>query len=122
MPMEIQNALVAVLVPLIPLIGGYLTLYFRQRLKIMQESFYKDELEKLITTAIGAVEQTYVRELKKENAFTKEAQHEAFVKAYEEITYQITERAEKILKKAYGDYLMYIQNRIEAVIEERKTN
>ncbi len=120
MPMEIEQALIAVLIPLIYLVGGYITMFAKQKLNIMKESYYKKELEELIVTAVGAVEQTFVRELKKEGALSRESQHEAFVKAYEEVRKQITERADKVLQQAYGDYMTYIQNRIEAVIDERK--
>ena len=73
-----------------------------------------------ISACVIATNQTYVEALKKGNAFTKEAQEEAFKQTYEAVMAVLTDEAKKYLTAAYGDLTAYITNKIEAEVNLSK--
>jgi hypothetical protein len=79
-------------------------IYLRQAIGMLNDS---------ISTAVVAVNQTYVEELKKENAFTPEAQKEAFEKVYQTAMNSLTEQAKTYLNTYIGDIEQYVKDRIE---------
>lgn len=78
--------------------------YLRQAIGMLNDS---------ISTAVVAVNQTYVEELKKENAFTPEAQKEAFEKVYQTAMNSLTEQTKAYLNTYIGDIEQYVKDRIE---------
>ena len=72
-----------------------------------------DMLNGSISAAVVAANQTYVDELKKEDAFTPEAQKEAFEKVYQTAINSLTEETKNYLNTHIGDLESYIKNRIE---------
>ena len=81
---------------------------------------YLDLLERTISSCVLATTQTYVEALKKENAFTEEAQKQAFEATYESIMSILTEDAKKALSMLFTDLDGYITNRIEAEVQLNK--
>lgn len=77
-------------------------------------------LNDTICACVIATTQTYVDALKKDNAFTKEAQKEAFDLTYNAVMAVLTEEAKKYLSNIYGDLTVYITNRIEAEVQMNK--
>ena len=77
-------------------------------------------LSDTITACVIATNQTYVEELKKNNAFTAEAQKEAFKLTYDAVMAVLTEEAEKCLSEIYGDLAAYITTKIEAEVNLSK--
>jgi hypothetical protein len=77
-------------------------------------------LDATVTDCVTATTQTYVSSLKQENAFTKEAQQEAFNKSYTAIMEVLSEDAKEYLTEAYGDLSTYITNLIEAKVNRAK--
>ena len=77
-------------------------------------------LRETITTNVIAVNQTYVDALKEQNAFTKEAQEEAFRRVYEAVMTSLTEEAYLYLETIIGDLQDYITAEIEATVKEYK--
>ena len=73
-----------------------------------------------VTNAVIAVKQTYVDALKGKNAFTAEAQQEAFTMAYTAVLNNLTDEAKVYLNEAYGDLESYIKVLIEAKAHENK--
>ena len=73
-----------------------------------------------VTNAVIAVKQTYVDALKDKNAFTAEAQKEAFTMAYTAVLNNLTDEAKVYLNEAYGDLESYIKVLIEAKVHENK--
>lgn len=73
-----------------------------------------------VTNAVIAVKQTYVDALKGKNAFTAEAQKEAFTMAYTAVLNNLTDEAKVYLNEAYGDLESYIKVLIEAKVHENK--
>ena len=79
-----------------------------------------DILNDTITTAVVAVNQTYVDELKKDDAFTKEAQAQAFAKVYNTVMNSLTEQVKETLTNTIGDIESYVTNRIEETVVSTK--
>lgn len=73
-----------------------------------------------VTNAVIAVKQTYVDALKGKNAFTAEAQKEAFTMAYTAVLNNLTDEAKVYLNEAYSDLESYIKVLIEAKVHENK--
>lgn len=73
-----------------------------------------------ISACVMATNQTYVEVLKKQNAFTAEAQKEAFNLTYNAVMSILTDDAKDYLAEIYGDVSAYITNKIEAEININK--
>lgn len=78
-------------------------------------------LDDTICACVIATTQTYVEALKKENAFTKEAQVEAFNLTFNAVMAVLTDEAKEYLTEFYGDLTAYITNKIEAEVQLNKT-
>ena len=77
-------------------------------------------LDGTITAAVIAVNQTYVDALKEQNAFTKEAQEEAFKRVWETVIATMTEEADIYISEVIGDLDEYIRTKIEEAVKEHK--
>ena len=73
-----------------------------------------------IADCVIATNQTYVEALKKENAFTPEAQKIAFHKTYEAVMCILSDDAKEFLNELYGDAAAYLEARIEAEVNLQK--
>ena len=92
----------------------------KQKTKNDEADKYLDLLERTISSCVLATTQTYVEALKKENAFTEEAQKQAFEATYESIMSILTEDAKEALSMLFTDLDGYITNRIEAEVQLNK--
>lgn len=115
---------------IIPLLG-ILTAYFVKFINIksveIQNKVDNDNADKYISmvadtisACVIATNQTYVEALKKQNAFTAEAQKEAFQLTYNAVMAILTDDAKKYLAEIYGDVAAYITNKIEAEVNISK--
>lgn len=115
---------------IIPLLG-VLTTYIVKFINVKSEEIkattdselaakYISMLTQTISDCVIATNQTYVEALKKNNAFTKEAQDEAFKKTYEAVLATLTDDAKEYLAEIYGDLNSYIMNKIEAEVNAAK--
>lgn len=115
---------------IIPLLG-VLTTYIVKFINVKSEEIkattdselaakYITMLTQTISDCVIATNQTYVDALKKDNAFTKEAQEEAFKKTYEAVLATLTDDAKDYLAEIYGDLNVYIKNKIEAEVNAAK--
>lgn len=116
-----------VLIPLLAALTGIIVKWFNSKaaeLKAKTDNIYlKSAIEMLdnsISSAVVAVNQTYVDELKKENAFTPEAQSEAFKRVYQVAVNSLTEETMNYLTTHIGDIQGYIENKIEQKVVENK--
>lgn len=82
---------------------------------------YLDLLNDTIANCVIATNQTYVEALKKENAFTADAQKAAFEKTYQAVIATLSEEAQKYLPEVVGDLQTYITQKIEANVNQNKT-
>lgn len=115
---------------IVPLLG-ILTAYAVKFIKIKSDEITKKTnnetankyialLSTTISDCVVATNQTYVEALKKENAFTKEAQKEAFRLTYEAVMNVLTDDAKEYLTAIYGDLTACITTKIEAEVNLSK--
>lgn len=115
------------IVPLLAVLTTYLVNY----LKAKSDELVKDsdnELERkymamladTITDCVLATNQTYVEALKNQNAFTKEAQEEAFRQTFDAVMAVLNDDAKAYLTNVYGDLTVYLTQKIEAEVNRSK--
>lgn len=115
---------------IIPLLG-VLTVYAVKFIKTKSDEIatksdndlakkYVSLLSNTISDCVIATNQTYVEALKKDNAFTKEAQEEAFKLTYDAVMNVLSDDAKIYLTNLYGDLTAYIQTKIEAEVNFAK--
>ena len=114
-------------IPLLGILTAYIIKYINAKSSEIQNQVNNDTADKYIamladtiTACVMATNQTYVEALKKENAFTKEAQQEAFNLTYNAVMAVLTEDAKRYLTEVYGDLTTYITNKIEAEVNVSK--
>lgn len=123
----LTNLLTAVITAAIPVVSAFLiTLINRARDKataqtddIKQQGYIK-EIADAISAAVAATSQTYVDALKKNGAFTVEAQKEAANKALTACLASISPAAQAFIEAAYGDIKDYLTTKIEAEVRKQK--
>lgn len=117
----------ALLIPVLGILVKYLITFLNTKseelkAKVNNETAQKyiDMLNSTIQSCVIATNQTYVAALKAENAFTKEAQKEAFRRSYEAVMAVLNSEAQTYLDSIYGDLNVYITNRIEEEVLKNK--
>ena len=114
----------------VPLLG-ILTVYAVKFIKVKSDEIktkadneladkYIDLLSTTISDCVIATNQTYVEALKKENAFTAEAQRKAFELTYDAVLEVLSDDAVIYLTSIYGDLSKYITAKIEAEVNLNK--
>ncbi len=123
----IDQAIKVILIPLLPLVSGYLILYFRQlKDRIREQSDneliekYLDLIDNMVYKKVWAVNQIFVDALKKEGIFTKEKQNEAFQIAKNKVLSNIDAYGRDILREVVDDWEEYIDDLIEAYVIQIK--
>lgn len=118
-----------VIIPLLTVLVGYAVKWINAKAEEIKASTdntyaqkYIDMLRETIVTNVIAVNQTYVEALKDKDAFTKEAQLEAFRRVYEAVLASLTEEAQVYLNSIIGDLNEFITAEIEAAVNENKKN
>ena len=111
------------IIPLLGILTAYVVKYVNAKSTEIQNKVNNDTADKYIAmlddticACVIATTQTYVDALKKDNAFTKEAQKEAFNLTYSAVMAVLTEDAKQYLTNIYGDLTAYITNKIEAEV------
>jgi hypothetical protein len=114
-------------IPLLGILTAYIVKYINMKSAEIQNKVDNDTADKYIAmlddtvcACVIATTQTYVESLKKENAFTKEAQKEAFNLTYNAVMSVLTDEAKSYLTEIYGDLTAYITNKIEAEVSLNK--
>lgn len=114
-------------IPLLGILTAYFVKYINVKSLEIQHKVDNDNADKYIamvadtiSACVVATNQTYVDALKKQNAFTAEAQKEAFNLTYNAVMNILTEDAKKYLTEIYGDVTTYITNKIEAEVNLSK--
>lgn len=123
----LQDILEVCIIPLLGVLTAYLVNYIKVKsLELTNKTDsemadkYIQMLTQTITDCVIATNQTYVEALKKQEAFTKEAQKEAFQKTYDAVMLVLTDDAKDYLVEAYGDLTAYITMKIEAEVNMSK--
>lgn len=114
-------------IPLLGILTAYFVKWVNAKSAEIQNKVDNDTVNKYIAmlddticACVIATTQTYVDALKKDNAFTKEAQQEAFNLTYNAVMDVLTDEAKKYLTNIYGDLTAYITNKIEAEVQINK--
>jgi hypothetical protein len=116
------------LIPLLGVLTTYAIKFVQTKSTEIQNKVDNDTADKYIqmlsntiSTCVLATSQTYVDALKKENAFTKEAQTQAFDMTLNAVMDVLTEDAKEYLTNIYGDLSTYVASKIEAEVKITKT-
>lgn len=116
-----------VIIPLLIALTGYAVKWINAKANNLKANTkneyaqkYIDMLNNTITSAVIAVNQTYVDALKEKNAFDKAAQEEAFKRVYETVMLSLTEEADRYLGEIIGDLNAYITAKIEEQVKINK--
>lgn len=116
------------LIPLLGILAAYIIKFIKAKSAEIQNKVDNDTADKYIamldntiSACVIATTQTYVEALKKENAFTKEAQQEAFNLTFNAVMDVLAEDAKEYLTNIYGDLNAYISNKIEAEVNLNKS-
>lgn len=120
-------AFIDMLVLVLTALCGYLLTYINKKKQALQQDInnelvtkYTDLIEQTIIDCVTATNQTYVEALKKEGAFTKEAQKEAFSRTLNNVMSILTEDCYEYLATITSDVDKYIANKIEAEVNFAK--
>jgi hypothetical protein len=115
------------IIPLLGILTAYVVKFINIKSVEIQNKVENDNADKYIgmvadtvSACVIATNQTYVEALKKQNAFTAEAQKEAFNLTYNAVMAILTEEAKAYLAEIYGDVAAYITNKIEAEVNISK--
>lgn len=115
------------IIPLLGILTAYFVKWVNAKSAEIQHKVDNDTADKYIAmlddticACVIATTQTYVEALKKDNAFTKEAQQEAFNLTFNAVMSVLTDEAKKYLSEVYGDLTAYITNKIEAEVNLNK--
>lgn len=115
------------LIPLLGVLTAYIVKFIKAKNTEIQDKIESDNIDKYvnmvaetIASCVIATNQTYVEALKKQNAFTAEAQKEAFQMTYDAVMAILTEEAKYYLAQIYGDVSAYITTKIEAEVNMSK--
>ena len=114
-------------IPLLGILTAYFVKWVNAKSVEIQHKVDNDTADKYIAmlddticACVIATTQTYVEALKKDNAFTKEAQKEAFNLTFNAVMSVLTDEAKKYLSEVYGDLTAYITNKSEAEVSQNK--
>ena len=125
----LQEIFTVCIIPLLGILTKYLvdwiqtkknTLIQQEENEIKQR--YIEMLANTVETCVIATNQTYVNALKDKNAFTPEAQKEAFEITKNAILTILGEEGQDYLKQIYGDLNIYIMKEIEKNVNIQKNS
>ena len=126
--MEILTLLLEIVI--IPLLGAltvYIVTLLKAKTKEITDKIENDKADKYIymlsntiTKCVTATNQTYVDNLKKENAFTKEAQLKALEMTADAVLAILSDEAKSYLPTIVGDLNTYILTQIESEVNRLK--
>lgn len=115
------------IIPLLGVLTAFAIKFIKTKSTEIQNKVDNDTADKYIamladtiSACVIATNQTYVEALKKDNAFTKEAQQEAFDLTFNAVMDVLTDEAKEYLTALYGDLSAYITNKIEAEVNLNK--
>lgn len=131
------NFIYTILTAILPLLTGYIVVYLKKKINVIQTEQIIKEAEKLgidadvlnkyidmaenaVYKAVMETNQVYVDSLKKENIFDADAQSEALSKSLEKAKAILSAEAKNILESAFGDINVYLTTSIEALIRTTK--
>ena len=123
----LQQIFEVCIIPLLGILTAYLVVFIRKKSEQLKQETdnelyqkYMDMLTETIINCVIATNQTYVDALKDKNAFTKEAQEEAFNMTYQAVLNILSNEAKSYLNEVVGDLDQFIRQAIEAQVKIQK--
>lgn len=116
----LTNAFLSVLTVAVPAVSGFGLLLLRQFLSKIISDGLAEEITSRLEDAVYATTQTYVDDLKKNGAFTKEAQVHALGMALATLLGSLSQEAKDYIQEKFGDTEAYLTGRIEAEVKRQK--
>lgn len=116
----LQQALYIIVTGCATALTGLLCAYIQKKTKELTNDKYINGAIDAVSMAVSTVMQTYVDNIKKDGKFTQEAQNEAKAQAIEIATNLITVDAQKAITSMYGDFSVWICNKIEEEVKIQK--
>lgn len=124
MPQEVLNiiwsAVGVVITGLLSWATTALVGLLNSKIKDTKVKKWATDIAQIVMNSVMTITQTYVDNLKKENAFTKEAQKEAFNQCLTLVQNQLTPELKKYIEDNFGDIQVYLKTQIEAMIKSLK--
>lgn len=124
MPQEILNiiwsAVGIVITGLLSWATTALVGWLNSKIKDTKVKQWATDLTKIIMSSVQTITQTYVDSLKREGAFTEEAQKEAFNKCLTLVKSQLTPELITYIQENFGDMETYLKTQIESMIQSLK--
>lgn len=125
----VNDVFYAILKVVVPILAYYLINFLRAKHvevtnKVGANAFYetREEILDLIISVVNSTSQTYVDNLKKEGAFTADAQSEAFNITKRTILSLINNEAKELLATFYTDVDSWINIQIENAVRQSKVS
>lgn len=126
----INYVLYVVLTVILPVVAKYAVDLIKTKIKesnIIADATKNEDLSKIIEGALSDVmdavlyiNQVYVDSLKSSGKFDKEAQQEAFNRAYKEALNMISDEAKKVIEQLYGSFDKWLKLKIESSVNMAK--
>lgn len=110
----------SVVIPLVTLLGAKLTQLINGKIKDDETKKVIEEINRIVSTNVSFVFQTYVENLKKKDKFDDKAQSYALRYAQEKILNDLGDIAKEHILEHYGDINGWIITQIESTIYEMK--
>ena len=128
---EVFNyVLYVVLTVILPVVAKYVVDLIKTKIKesnIIADATKNEDLSKIVEGALSDVmdavlyiNQIYVDSLKSSGKFDKEAQEEAFNRAYTEAMNMISDEAKKVIEQLYGSFDKWLKLKIESSVNMAK--
>lgn len=126
----LNYVLYVVLTVILPVVAKYAVDLIKTKIKesnIISDATKNEDLSKIIEGALSDVmdavlyiNQVYVDSLKSSGKFDKEAQQEAFNRAYKEALNMISDEAKKVIEQLYGSFDKWLKLKIESSVNMAK--
>ena len=123
----LQEIFQVCIIPLLGVLTSYIVVFIKKKIDELKQTTdnetyqkYLDMLKETVVDCVLATNQTYVETLKKQNAFTKEAQKEAFERTYSAVMTILAEDAQNYLENIFNDLGLFVEQLIEAEVNNNK--
>lgn len=126
----LNYVLYIVLTIILPVVARYVVAFIKAKIKesnIIMDATHNEDLSKIVESALSDVmdavlyiNQIYVDSLKSSGKFDKEAQEEAFNRAYVEAMNMISDEAKKVIEGLYGSFDKWLRIKIESSVNMAK--
>ena len=123
----LQQIFEVCIIPLLGVLTAFAVAYIKAKTNELSaaagnatEQKYLKMISETITKCVIATNQTYVDSLKNKDAFSKEAQKEAFELTYNAVLDILSDDAKDYIAEAFGDAETYLTTLIEEAVNKNK--